>query len=97
METNTRRHPYITFIKSNSDYLNDDVVLDVSYFSCLITLFTAIPTYSKLFLYFIYIYMSRTYVHSVYTCSNLTVTYLSNISLFLLCYMYGTSVTDRMF
>ena len=30
METNTRRHPYIGFMKSSSDYLNDDVVLHVS-------------------------------------------------------------------
>ena len=30
METITRRHPYITFIKSSSDDINDDVVSDVS-------------------------------------------------------------------
>ena len=29
-KTNAKRHPYIAFIKSSSDYLNDDVVLDVS-------------------------------------------------------------------
>ena len=33
--SDTRRHPYIAFMKSSSEYLNDDVVLDVSlyYFS----------------------------------------------------------------
>ena len=40
---NTRRHPYTTFMKSSIDYMNDDVLLDVSlylffhhYYSCLI-------------------------------------------------------------